>query len=132
MTLAPLLAAPLVVQLHAFAAIGALGLTALIFSLRKGSPLHRMLGWAWVLVMAAVAVSSFWINGFRWIGPFGPIHLLSLLTLSSLVIGVRAARAQNVSLHKRTMISLVFYALIVTGAFTLLPGRIMFAVVSGG
>ena len=132
MTLDPLLTAPLVVQVHAFLALAAVALTVALFSLRKGSPLHRVLGWSWVSLMAIVAISSFWIGDFRWVGPFGPIHILSVITLFSLVKGVRAARGHDVMTHKRTMQSLVVYALIVAGAFTFLPGRIMFNVVSGG
>ena len=82
--------------------------------------------------MGTVAVSSFWINDIRWIGPFGPIHILSVITVLSLITGVRAARGHDVKTHKRAMKSLVFGALIVAGAFTLLPGRIMFLVVAGG
>ena len=131
MSFDPLLSAPAVVQVHAFLAFAAIALTITIFSLRKGSPLHRILGWSWVIAMASVAISSFWINDMRWVGPFGPIHLISAFTLYSLVEGVRAARAHNVATHKRTMKSLVFGALIVAGAFTLLPGRIMFEVFLG-
>ena len=132
MSFDPLLSAPAVVQVHAFLALAAVALTIAIFSLRKGSPLHRVLGWMWVIAMTVVAISSFWINDFRWVGPFGPIHILSVFALFSLVTGVRAARSRDVTFHKRTMQSLVFGALIVAGAFTLLPGRIMFLVVSGG
>lgn len=132
MSFDPLLSAPLVVQVHAFLALGAVVLTVVIFNLRKGSRLHRVLGWSWVIAMASVAVTSFWINDFRWIGPFGPIHILSVTSLVSLVTGVRAARSHNVNAHKKTMKSLTFGALIVAGAFTFFPGRIMFLVVSGG
>jgi uncharacterized membrane protein len=132
MTLSPLLNAPFVVQIHAFVAMGAVALTIMIFSLRKGSPLHRVLGWTWVISMGLVAISSFWINDMRWVGPFGPIHLISIFTLYSLVEGVRAARGHDVASHRQTMRALVFGALIVAGAFTFLPGRIMFQVVSGG
>ncbi|MGB3244808.1 MAG: DUF2306 domain-containing protein [Sulfitobacter sp.] len=132
MSFYPLLAAPLVVQVHAFLALGTVALTIAIFSLRKGSRLHRAFGWAWVIAMGSVAVSSFWINDMRWLGPFGPIHLLSAFVLFSLVRGVFAARSGNVRTHKRTMQSLTFGALVLAGAFTLVPGRIMFQVVSGG
>lgn len=132
MSLDPLLSAPLVVQIHAFLAFAAIALAVAIFTLRKGSGWHRILGWTWVVAMASVATSSFWIHDLRWFGPFGPIHALSVFTLGNLVLGVRAARRKNVALHRLTMRSLVFGALIVAGAFTFVPGRIMFQVVSGG
>jgi len=132
MSFDPLLSAPLVVQIHAFLALVAVALTVALFSLRKGSGLHRILGWSWVSLMGFVALSSFWIGDFRWVGPFGPIHLLSVLTLVSLVRGVRAARGHRVADHRTIMRSLTFGALMIAGLFTFLPGRIMFAVITGG
>jgi uncharacterized membrane protein len=132
MTLAPLTNASLVIQIHTALAIGAVLLTIAIFTIRKGSPLHRILGWSWVIAMAVVALSSFWIHELRLIGPFSPIHLLSVITLWTLVRGVTAARSHRVKDHKRAMKTLVFGALIVAGAFTFLSGRIMYQVVSGG
>jgi len=132
MTLAPLAKAFLVIQIHTVLALGAVLLTVGIFAIRKGSPLHRVMGWAWVIMMAIVALSSFGIHEIRMVGPFSPIHLLSAFTLWSLVVGVGHARSHRVKQHKRRMTALVFGALIVAGAFTFLPGRIMFQVVSGG
>ena len=47
-------------------------------------------------------------------------------------MNVRAARKHNVKAHQKGMKSLVFGALIVAGAFTVLPGRIMFEVLGFG
>ncbi|MCX7567583.1 DUF2306 domain-containing protein [Sulfitobacter sp. F26169L] len=132
LTLTPLANASLMIQIHTIMALAAVILTLCIFSLRKGSPLHRVLGWAWVVMMATVALSSFWINEVRLIGPFSPIHILSLFTLWALISGVAAARSRRVKDHKRQMTALVFGALVLAGSFTLLPGRIMHAVISGG
>ncbi|MEM6303177.1 MAG: DUF2306 domain-containing protein [Pseudomonadota bacterium] len=132
MTLAPLLTAPLVIQIHALMALLAVALTVTLFSLPKGSRLHRSLGWTWVIFMALVALSSFWIvSDWGILGPFGPIHLLSVLVLHSLFFAVRAARAHNVKQHRRIMTSLAFWGLGVTGAVTLIPGRLMHAVLIG-
>lgn len=131
MTLAPLANASLMIQIHTAFALGAVLLTIAIFTLRKGSPLHRTLGWIWVILMGVVALSSFAIHELGLIGPFSPIHLLSIITLITLFRGVTAARRHRVKDHRRAMITLVFGALIVAGGFTFLPGRIMFAVISG-
>lgn len=95
MTLAPLLNAAPAVQIHAFAALALLPLTALLFSLRRGDRRHRVLGWTWVALMTVVAVSSFAIQEIRFLGPFSPIHLLSVLALAGLVQAVRAARRRG-------------------------------------
>ena len=133
MSLAPLLDAPFVIQLHAFAAMGAFGLGLLQFAAPKGTLPHRTLGWIWVALMLVIAISSFWIygKGARLVGPFGPIHLLSIVVLTLLPIGLLFAHRHNASGHARTMVSLFIGALIIAGGFTLLPGRIMHAVAFG-
>ncbi|QUJ76080.1 DUF2306 domain-containing protein [Sulfitobacter albidus] len=120
------------VPAHALAAIGALALGAVQLVLAKGTHLHRIAGRVWVALMAFVAFSSFFIHELQLIGPWSPIHLLSILTLVSLVQAVRTARAGNIAQHRIIMRSLYLYALVITGAFTLLPGRTMHAVLFGG
>ena len=132
MTLAPLLRADPVIQVHAFAAMAAFLLGAVQLSAPKGTLPHRTLGWIFAALMAAVAISSFWIHELRIIGPFSPIHLLSIFTLAVLPFAVLAARRHDVVRHRRRMIGLFLGALVVAGLFTLLPGRIMHAVVFGG
>jgi uncharacterized membrane protein len=48
-----------------------------------------------------------------------------------LAASVFLARRGNIHAHRRSMIGLYLGALLVTGAFTLLPGRIMGRVVFG-
>ena len=132
MTLGPLQNAPLVVQAHAMVALFLVILTLVLFVFKRGSRFHRILGWAWVISMGCVAFSSFWISTIQQFGPFSLIHLLSVFTLGALVKNVRAARMHNVKAHQRGMKSLIFGALVVAGMFTILPGRIMFEVLTGG
>lgn len=131
LSLDPLLAQSGWIQSHAFLALGLLPLTLAIFALPRGSRLHRILGWTWVIGMAGVALSSFAIHDIRLIGPFSPIHGLSLFTLVILVTGVRAARGHRIAQHRQTMKGLTLGALLGAGAFTLLPGRVMYQVVFG-
>jgi len=49
-----------------------------------------------------------------------------------LPLGIYFARRHNVVGHRKTMLGLFFGALVVAGAFTLLPGRILGRVVFGG
>jgi uncharacterized membrane protein len=131
-SLAPLLAAPGAIIVHAFAALAAfaLGLAQLIGP--KGTPAHRALGWAWAALMAAVALSSFFIHTIRSFGPFSLIHLLSLFTLATLPLAILHARRHRVAQHRAAMLALFTGALVVAGVFTLYPGRIMHRVVFGG
>ena len=131
MSLTPLLNAAPAIPLHAFAAMAAFALGLVQLLAPKGTLPHRTLGWIWVVLMALVVGSSFWIHEIRLVGPWSPIHLLSIFSLVMLVVGVSAARAHNVSRHKKTMIWIFAGALVIAGLFTFLPGRIMHAVVFG-
>ena len=131
MSLQPLLAAGPTVLVHASAAFAAVAIGALQFVLRKGTARHRALGWLWIAAMAGVALSSFGIHGLRQLGPFSWIYAISLFTLATLGIAIAHARAGRVAAHRWTMVGLYSGALVITGLFTLVPGRIMHAVLFG-
>jgi uncharacterized membrane protein len=131
MTLAPLLSASPVIQVHAFVAVVAFALGIVQLAAPKGTIPHRTVGWIWVVLMALVAITSFWIHDIRLIGPFSPIHLLSIFTLAMLVVAVLHARRHRVERHRKAMITIFVGALVVAGLFTFLPGRIMYAVAFG-
>lgn len=131
MSLAPLLNAAPVIQLHAFAAMAAFVLGAVQLAAPKGTLPHRTLGWVWVVLLLVISVSSFWIQGIRLWGPWSPIHLLSVFAPIALVAAVMAARAHRVRTHKFAMLSIYAGALLLAGVFTLVPGRIMHAVLFG-
>ncbi|MDZ7809588.1 MAG: DUF2306 domain-containing protein [Arhodomonas sp.] len=131
MNLEPLLAASPAIQLHTAAATAALAVAALQVLPSRGSTVHRWTGRLWMVLMALTAGSSLFIHHIQLWGPWSPIHLLSVATLASLVTGIRAARKGRIREHRATMISLVAFALVGAGIFTLLPGRIMNAVLFG-
>ena len=131
MSLTPLLHAAPVVQIHAFVAMAAFVFGVVQLAAPKGTIPHRTVGWTWVVLMVLIAVSSFWIHGFRIIGPFSPIHLLSIFTLVMLPLAVLHARRHRVERHRKAMTSIFVGAMVIAGLFTLLPGRIMHDVVFG-
>jgi uncharacterized membrane protein len=131
MSLAPLLDAAPAISLHAFAAMSAFVLGLVQFAAPKGTLPHRTIGWVWVLLMLAVAISSFWVHQIRLVGPWSPIHLISIFVLVMLPLAVWRAHRHQVSEHRRAMIALFSGALVIAGLFTLLPGRVMHAVVFG-
>jgi uncharacterized membrane protein len=130
-SLAPLLNAAPAIPLHAFAAMAAFVLGVIQFTAPKGTLPHRTVGWIWVSLMLAVALSSFWIHQIKLWGPWSPIHLLSIFTLLMIPLGVWFAHRHQVTGHRRVMIGIFSGALVVAGLFTLLPGRIMHAVIFG-
>ena len=130
MTLTPLLGAPAIVQWHIAGALIALALGTAVIFMRKGTRIHRRIGWLWVAAMFAVAITSFWITGIR-PGRFSPIHLLSILTLVTLPFAIWARRVGRISSHRTAMISL-YVSLVAAGAFTLLPNRLIGRAMFGG
>ena len=132
MSLAPLLEAEPVIQVHAFAAMGAFALGVVQLAAPKGTLPHRTIGWIWVTLMAVIALTSFFIHEIKLIGPFSPIHLLSIFTLTMLPLAVLHARRHAVKKHRGAMIGIFVGGLVIAGAFTFLPGRVMHAVAFGG
>lgn len=132
MTLEPLLEASPAIQIHTAAAIAAFGLGAVILFRRKGGRVHMMAGRIWVATMLLVTLSSFFIHTIRMWGLWSPIHLLSIGTTGSLILGVYMIRKRNIASHRRIMQSTYLGALIIAGFFTFMPGRIMHEVLFTG
>ena len=122
--------APLAIQLHVAAAVPALILTPLVLWRRRRDRLHRLAGYAWSLAMCVTALTSFAITGFGVVGPFSPIHVLSVVTLAGLVTGVRAAIRGDLRGHRAAMTQLS-WGLALAGMFTLMPGRIAHRILLG-
>ena len=118
-----------VIAIHLAAALGAVALGPVVLWTRQGRRsrprLHRALGYAWVTLMLATALSALFIRDFRLpnLAGYTPIHLLVPLTLVSLFGAFWMLARGNVAGHRSIMRKLYFGACIVAGAFTLLPGR---------
>jgi uncharacterized membrane protein len=110
-----------VIVTHAVAALLALAAGGALFLMRKGNRLHRYAGRAWVALMLVTAISSFWIQTK---GHFSPIHLLSVGTLAALAAIVYYAVTGALRRHRFSVIATYVGALVVAGAFTLLPNRL--------
>ena len=119
------------IPLHAIMAIIAIILGGIQLSMKKGGAIHKLLGRLWVGLMMFVAITSFFIHEIKMWGDYSPIHLLSLWTIFILGVGVYYARVGNIKHHKQVMIATYFFALILTGFFTLMPGRVMHQILIG-
>jgi hypothetical protein len=64
-TFTPLLRAPAIVQWHIAGALVALAPGTAVLFMRKGTRIHRRIGWFWVGAMFLVAITSFWITGIQ-------------------------------------------------------------------
>jgi uncharacterized membrane protein len=108
---------------HAFSALTAVLLGGWqLFLSTKGSPLHRRVGRVWVGLMLYVSITSFWIREIR-DGQFSLLHILSIVTIVSVILGIVEVRRGNVRGHVGNMIG-SWIGLCVAGVFALvLPDR---------
>ncbi len=123
--------APLAVQIHLATVIPAFFLGGwLLLASAKGSRIHRRLGVVYLTLMAVTAIVAFFIRALHpphlsW------IHLLIPVTLIGITSAIVNIRRGNVKGHQRAMITLYVGALLVAGAFTFLPGRLMHSIFFG-
>ncbi|MBC7415559.1 MAG: DUF2306 domain-containing protein [Herminiimonas sp.] len=95
---------------------------------RKGTPLHRRLGRIYMVLMLLTALVTLFMPaqvGPRWLDHFGFIHVFSLLVFYSVPRGWQAARRGNIRQHRGSMIGLYVGGLLIAGAFTFAPGRLL-------
>ena len=109
------------ILIHLATALAAVVVGGAMFLLRKGTPLHRLSGRVWVLLMAVTALVSF---GIQTHGHFSWIHLLSLLTLYVIGQAVWSIRKRDIVRHRR-MVAGAYAGLVIAGMFTLLPDRLL-------
>ena len=95
---------------------------------QKGTPAHRLLGKIYMGLMLFTAIITLFMEalvGPKFLNHYGFLHLLSLFVLYTVPTAYRAIRVGNSKLHKRKMVGLYVGALLVAGAFTLSPGRLI-------
>lgn len=119
--------APWYVCTHLLVALIALLIGIVVLLRRKGTASHKILGWSWVVLMIGAAISSFFIQSS---GHLSLIHVLSVVVLISVPRAVIDIRKGNLRGHKIAMIS-TFAGLVIAGAFTLLPSRMLGQLVFG-
>jgi uncharacterized membrane protein len=113
------------IPMHAMVAMAAIIIGGLQLFLKKGTSLHKFMGWVWVILMLIVCFTSFFIHKVNLWGKYSPIHLLSIWTIIAVFLGIYFARIGNIKRHKIFMVWTYWLALILTGLFTLYPGRVM-------
>jgi uncharacterized membrane protein len=119
------LAAPLAVQIHLATVLPAFAIgTWLILGSTKGARPHRILGATYMALMTITAIASLFIHEVN-AGGLSPIHLFVPVTLLSVAAGLLSARRGNIATHKRAMIGLYVGGLLIAGALTFAPERLM-------
>jgi uncharacterized membrane protein len=125
-----LAAAPAIIRLHVAAAVFAFAAGAILLAGVKGTAVHKALGWGWMAAMMTVAVSSLFIQTLN-PGHWSFIHFLSGWVIIAVPLGLAAIKRKNVKMHRRMMTSLFLGGLVIAGAFTFVPGRLMYQVFFG-
>ena len=88
---------------HALCAAVSLASGTVVLILHKGTPRHRLLGRVFFFAMMLTALSSFALP-FLPHGRLSWIHLLSLLTLTTLPMGILHRRRGDIAAHAKVMI----------------------------
>lgn len=117
--------APVAVQIHLISALEALALGPFVLYRRRRDRLHKIMGYVWATNMLITALSSFFILETRVMGPFSPIHLLSLWTLFNLRASITAVRQGRLDAHRKIMAWLYWGGLVTAGILSFIPGRLM-------
>lgn len=122
------------IQIHWATAVIAFFLGLVIFSLPKGTRMHKALGWTYVVMMLTTATAAIFIRsyadevgGMMTFMGFSPIHIFVPVTFFGIGGALIAIRSKNVKAHKRHMIGTFIGAVIIAGVFTFIPGRRMWA-----
>lgn len=119
------------IQFHLFTVVPTFFLgTWLLFLSKKGSPLHRKVGWVYLTLMTITAVAAAFVQSLH-PGHFSWIHIFVPLTLWGVFAAIWRIRKGDVKGHQRAMLGVYFGGLIIAGALTFYPGRLMYRLFFG-
>lgn len=117
--MAVLAAAPPLTLAHLVGVLAALVLSLALLFGRKGTAMHRSLGWIWCGLTGAGAASGLFIHQ---AGGWSFFHIYSVIALVLLPLALLAARSHRARLHAALMVYLAVNVLLGAGFFALYPG----------
>jgi uncharacterized membrane protein len=106
-------------QVHLLAGAAAIVLGLLQLRLAKGTLRHRVVGYAWALVMLALCGSALLLKQHM-----GLLQILAIIVIGLVGKAIWHARRHEVEKHAHLMRVLVLGATLAVGLFTALPGRV--------
>jgi len=116
------------VYLHLMTILPAMLIGTYLMIVRKGSPIHKLLGKVYMGLMMFTALVTLLMPaqlGPVLFGHFGFIHGLSLLTLTTVPQAYIAVKRRNIAVHKQNMIALYCGGILLAGFFAFSPGRLL-------
>lgn len=130
MDIAPILAAPALIQIHLATALGALVLGGVqVAGVRFGRTTHRVLGWMFVVLIAITTVAAFFIR--RPDGGFSLIHIFVPITILGVSVAMISILRGDVRQHRSGMRWFYFSGLCVAGGLAFLPERVLHVAMFG-
>ncbi len=111
------------ILLHLITVIPALVLGVFILAKQKGTSTHKLVGRIWVVLMLCTSIISFFIQHD---GAFSWIHLLSVISISSICISIWGIRTQRVRIHRGFMIGAYIGSIVAGIIATSIPGRLLY------
>ena len=132
-----------IIYIHAFFALTAIPVGLYIFFKKKGTKQHRFIGRVWVSFLLIVSFTALFITSPMTDTVFNPrfyswIHLLIPFTVGNLIYSVWSIRQfkktkleKHKNAHIYSMVGVYIGALLVAGAFTLMPGRMFHEIIFG-
>jgi len=109
---------------HLLTIVFALILTPIMLLMPRGTPLHRQLGWAWMIAMFCTVLLSMFVRQINH-GHFWFIHLLSLYVMYSIPRTIWMAKTHRIQQHRVRIQGIVAGALLISGIFTFPFGRML-------
>ena len=126
-----------IIYAHATLALLAVPLGLYILRTKKGTRQHRILGRIWVTFLIIVSLTAIFIQAIN-PGQYSLIHLLIPWTIGSLIYSIwNIKKFKNTKIerykfaHMYSMIGVYVGALLIAGAFTLMPGRFFHEILFG-
>ena len=127
----------IIIYIHAFFALTAVPLGLYIFLTKKGTAKHILFGRIWISWLLTISLTAIFIQEIA-PGEYSLIHLLIPLTIGSLIYSIWSIRKYKKTTllkykraHMSSMTSVYVGALILAGAFTLMPGRLFYEILFG-
>jgi uncharacterized membrane protein len=130
----PLASTSLVIQAHVATVLMAAAIGLFLMIGRKGTRLHRQIGYVYMAAMFATGLITLTIPRAPFgphLGPFGPLHIFSLFALVNVPAALWAAREGRWMLHGRIMGGLFVGGIGIAGLLAFMPGRLMWQVFFG-
>ena len=126
-----------IIYVHSVLALLAIPLGLYIIITKKGTRSHKILGRIWVTVLLIVSLTAIFIQTIK-PGQYSLIHLLVPYTIGSLIYSIwnirrfKKTKIKRYKIaHMRSMIGVYIGALLIAGAFTLMPGRFFNEIIFG-